>query len=200
MNLCTGGTSFGTISSYGISSLLSYLRVFPAQTTWHCLHCVVLLLSANTTRWGLTLTILELKVAQLTMRLLYVWNGSHHSDISIDEYVYANPRYLCQDSGILCALRLEQTPSYHSCDLLVCTTESNPAFVCSVLLNLFMGKGISDLLHGVALGHLYYLLVDAFPIVYGNDTMHTVQYLNGFGGLGCMLLFHGSFFSAQKEK
>lgn len=47
-----------------------------------------------------------------------------------------------------------------------------------------MGDAYSDLLHGIAIGHLYYFLVDVVPIVYGKDLLHTPQFLIDKLGIG----------------
>ena len=54
-----------------------------------------------------------------------------------------------------------------------------------VLFNVVTCRGISSLVHGIAVGHLYYFLVDVFPVVYGKDILHTPQILiDVFGGEG----------------
>ncbi|KAL9178526.1 hypothetical protein ACHAXT_001864 [Thalassiosira profunda] len=46
-----------------------------------------------------------------------------------------------------------------------------------LLLNIAVGGSVSSLLHGIAVGHLYFYLVDVVPIVYGKDILHTPQFL-----------------------
>lgn len=53
-----------------------------------------------------------------------------------------------------------------------------------VVLNVLMGGMYSDLLHGIAVGHLFYFLVDVVPIVYGKDVLHTPQFLIDQLGVG----------------
>ena len=38
-----------------------------------------------------------------------------------------------------------------------------------VVLSVLMGSAYADLLHGIAVGHLFYFLVDVVPLVYGKD-------------------------------
>ena len=53
-----------------------------------------------------------------------------------------------------------------------------------VVLSVLMGNPYSDLLHGIAIGHLYYFLVDVVPIVYQKDVLHTPQFLIDRLGVG----------------
>lgn len=47
-----------------------------------------------------------------------------------------------------------------------------------------MGDSYSDQLHGLAVGHLYYFLVDVVPQVQGKDILHTPQFLIDRLGVG----------------
>merc|ERR1712157_20739 len=51
-------------------------------------------------------------------------------------------------------------------------------------LNVLMGALYADLLHGIAVGHLFYFLVDVVPIVYRKDLLHTPQFLIDQLGVG----------------
>jgi len=51
-------------------------------------------------------------------------------------------------------------------------------------LNVLMGGPYFDILHGIAVGHLYYFLVDVVPQVYGKDVLHTPQFLIDQLGIG----------------
>ncbi|KAL9188624.1 hypothetical protein ACHAXT_007002 [Thalassiosira profunda] len=53
-----------------------------------------------------------------------------------------------------------------------------------VALSVLMGGLYSDLLHAIAVGHLFYFLVDVVPIVYGKDVLHTPQFLIDQLGVG----------------
>ncbi|KAL3775107.1 LOW QUALITY PROTEIN: hypothetical protein HJC23_004339 [Cyclotella cryptica] len=53
-----------------------------------------------------------------------------------------------------------------------------------LVLTVLMGYPYADLLHGIAMGHLFYFLVDAVPIVYGKDVLHTPQFLIDRLGVG----------------
>ena len=53
-----------------------------------------------------------------------------------------------------------------------------------VALTVFMGNPINFMLHGIAVGHIYYFLVDVVPMVYGNDVLHTPQLLIDYFGVG----------------
>lgn len=54
----------------------------------------------------------------------------------------------------------------------------------SLALTVFTGNKYFDLLHGMAMGHLYYFLVDVFPQVYGKDILVTPQFLIDQFGVG----------------
>lgn len=51
-------------------------------------------------------------------------------------------------------------------------------------LSMFMGNPIQYMIHGIAIGHIYYFLVDVVPAVYGKDILHTPQFLIDFFGVG----------------
>ena len=51
-------------------------------------------------------------------------------------------------------------------------------------LTIFMGNGYYDMLHGFALGHLYYFVVDVIPQVYGKDFLRTPMFLIDYFGTG----------------
>mmetsp|Transcript_11311 Transcript_11311/g.27239 ORF Transcript_11311/g.27239 Transcript_11311/m.27239 type:complete len:291 (+) Transcript_11311:107-979(+) len=51
-------------------------------------------------------------------------------------------------------------------------------------MTVFMGQGYMDMLHGIAIGHFYYFLVDVFPVVYGKDVLHTPAFLIDTFGIG----------------
>jgi Derlin-2/3 len=51
-------------------------------------------------------------------------------------------------------------------------------------LSMFMGNPIHYMIHGIAVGHIYYFLVDVIPVVYGKDILHTPQFLVDFFGVG----------------
>jgi Derlin-2/3 len=51
-------------------------------------------------------------------------------------------------------------------------------------LSMFMGSPIHYMIHGIAIGHIYYFLVDVIPTVYGKDILHTPQFLIDFFGVG----------------
>lgn len=51
-------------------------------------------------------------------------------------------------------------------------------------LTVLMGNPYFDLLHGLAIGHLYYFLVDVFPQVYGKDILVTPHFLIDRFGVG----------------
>ena len=53
-----------------------------------------------------------------------------------------------------------------------------------VILSVLMGSAYADLLHGIAVGHLFYFLVDVVPLVYGKDFLHTPQFLIDRVGIG----------------
>lgn len=51
-------------------------------------------------------------------------------------------------------------------------------------MSVFMGQGYMDMLHGMAIGHIYYFLVDVFPVVYGKDILKTPTFLVETFGIG----------------
>jgi len=51
-------------------------------------------------------------------------------------------------------------------------------------LSVLMGSPYADIMHGIAVGHLFYFLVDVVPIVYGKDFVHTPQFLIDYFGVG----------------
>lgn len=51
-------------------------------------------------------------------------------------------------------------------------------------LSLCMGNPISDIVHGSAVGHLYYFLADVVPLVYHKEVLHTPQFLIDQFGVG----------------
>ena len=51
-------------------------------------------------------------------------------------------------------------------------------------LSVFMGNSYMDLLHGIAMGHIYYFLVDVVPQVYGKDILTTPKFLIDYFGIG----------------
>lgn len=51
-------------------------------------------------------------------------------------------------------------------------------------LTIFMGNGYFDMLHGLAVGHLFYFLVDVVPQVYGKDFLQTPLFLIDYFGVG----------------
>lgn len=53
-----------------------------------------------------------------------------------------------------------------------------------VALTMFMGNPIHFMLHGIAIGHIYYFLVDVVPAVYGKDVLRTPQFLIDWFGVG----------------
>lgn len=57
-----------------------------------------------------------------------------------------------------------------------------PFALCA--LSVCMGNSVSDLVHGIVIGHLYYFLVDVVPMVYGKDVLHTPQFLIDYFGVG----------------
>ena len=48
----------------------------------------------------------------------------------------------------------------------------------------FIGNSFSDIVHGIAIGHFYYFLVDVVPVIYGKDLLHTPQFLIDYFGVG----------------
>lgn len=51
-------------------------------------------------------------------------------------------------------------------------------------LSVLMGNSYVEFLHGIAIGHIYYFLVDVFPQVQGKDVLHTPQFLIDYFGIG----------------
>ena len=51
-------------------------------------------------------------------------------------------------------------------------------------MTVFMGNNYTDMLHGLAVGHLYYYLADVVPQVTGKDIMKTPQFLIDYFGMG----------------
>jgi Derlin-2/3 len=51
-------------------------------------------------------------------------------------------------------------------------------------LSVFMGNAYADMLHGLAIGHLYYYLADVVPQVTGKDILRTPQFLVDQFGVG----------------
>ena len=51
-------------------------------------------------------------------------------------------------------------------------------------LTVLMGNSYADMCHGLAIGHLYYFLVDVFPQVQGKDILLTPQFLIDYFGIG----------------
>jgi Derlin-2/3 len=51
-------------------------------------------------------------------------------------------------------------------------------------LTVFMGNPFADMLHGLAVGHLYYFLADVVPQVQGRDVLFTPQFLIDKFGVG----------------
>jgi Derlin-2/3 len=51
-------------------------------------------------------------------------------------------------------------------------------------LTVFMGNAYADMCHGLAIGHLYYFLVDVVPQVQGKDLLVTPQFLIDYFGIG----------------
>lgn len=51
-------------------------------------------------------------------------------------------------------------------------------------LTVLMGNPFWDVVHGIAVGHLYYYLVDVVPLVYGKDVLQTPQFLIDYFGVG----------------
>jgi Derlin-2/3 len=51
-------------------------------------------------------------------------------------------------------------------------------------LSVFMGNSYADMLHGLAVGHLYYYLADVVPQVTGKDILRTPQFLIDLFGVG----------------
>ena len=53
-----------------------------------------------------------------------------------------------------------------------------------LMLRLFMGGQVWDMLHGMAVAHLYYFLADVVPQVQGREILHTPQFLIDRLGVG----------------
>jgi Derlin-2/3 len=51
-------------------------------------------------------------------------------------------------------------------------------------MTVFMGNSYMDMLHGIAIGHLYYFMVDVIPVVYGRDILKTPMFLINYFGVG----------------
>jgi Derlin-2/3 len=51
-------------------------------------------------------------------------------------------------------------------------------------MTVFMGNSYMDMIHGLAIGHIYYFLVDVVPMVYGKDILRTPQFLIDYFGVG----------------
>lgn len=51
-------------------------------------------------------------------------------------------------------------------------------------LTMCMGNPFVDMMHGFAIGHLYYFLVDVVPVVYNKDVLRTPQFLIDYFGVG----------------
>lgn len=51
-------------------------------------------------------------------------------------------------------------------------------------LTVFMGNPYMDMLHGMAIGHLYYFAVEVIPLAYGKDFLHTPNFLIDYFGVG----------------
>lgn len=56
-----------------------------------------------------------------------------------------------------------------------------------LVLSVLMGDAYWDIIHGIAIGHLFYFLVDVVPIVYGKDMIHTPQFLIDQLGVGAYI-------------
>ena len=51
-------------------------------------------------------------------------------------------------------------------------------------MTVFMGNPYMPMLHGMAMGHIYYFMVDVIPGVYGKDFIHTPAFLVDYFGIG----------------
>jgi Derlin-2/3 len=51
-------------------------------------------------------------------------------------------------------------------------------------MTVFMGNAYMDMIHGLAVGHIYYFLVDVVPVVYGKDILTTPQFMIDYFGVG----------------
>mmetsp|Transcript_110533 Transcript_110533/g.165460 ORF Transcript_110533/g.165460 Transcript_110533/m.165460 type:complete len:282 (+) Transcript_110533:109-954(+) len=50
--------------------------------------------------------------------------------------------------------------------------------------SVFIGNSYMDMIFGMAIGHIYYFLVDVVPVVYGKDVLTTPQFLIEYFGVG----------------
>jgi Derlin-2/3 len=50
--------------------------------------------------------------------------------------------------------------------------------------SVFIGNSYLDMIFGMAIGHIYYFLVDVVPGVYGKDVLTTPQFLMDYFGVG----------------
>lgn len=53
-----------------------------------------------------------------------------------------------------------------------------------LILRIFMGGKVWDMLHGMGVAHLYYFLADVVPQVQGREILHTPQFLIDRLGVG----------------
>ena len=53
-----------------------------------------------------------------------------------------------------------------------------------VALTVFLGGAYMDMLHGMAMGHIYYFLADVVPQVQGRDILLTPRFLIDYFGVG----------------
>lgn len=51
-------------------------------------------------------------------------------------------------------------------------------------LTVLLGNPFWDVVHGIAVGHLFYYLVDVVPLVYGKEVLHTPRFLIDYFGTG----------------
>mmetsp|Transcript_41032 Transcript_41032/g.49941 ORF Transcript_41032/g.49941 Transcript_41032/m.49941 type:complete len:280 (-) Transcript_41032:68-907(-) len=51
-------------------------------------------------------------------------------------------------------------------------------------LNVLMGNPTGSILHGIAIGHAYYFLVEVVPAVYGKEVLNTPTFLIDYFGIG----------------
>jgi Derlin-2/3 len=51
-------------------------------------------------------------------------------------------------------------------------------------MSVFMGNSYMDQLHGLAIGHIYYFMVDVIPQVYGKDVLKTPKFMVDYFGIG----------------
>eukprot|EP00804_Cyclotella_cryptica_P014794 CCRYP_015015-RA/>CCRYP_015015-RA protein AED:0.33 eAED:0.33 QI:0/0/0/1/1/1/2/0/161 len=75
------------------------------------------------------------------------------------------------------------TSSYCSSEYLGCGDEGDSSSVRLPGADRPHGKSLRGS-HGIAVGHLFYFLVDVVPIVYGKDVLHTPQFLIDRLGVG----------------